>query len=153
MLNNKELVILSHFRENARKNLTRISRETKIPVSTIFDKMKKYEGDVVKRYTTLLDFSKLGYDVRVTLVLRVPKEKREEFEHFISRSESINSAFRINNGYDYSVELVLKNMREFHEFSEVLESKFKITSKQEYYILEDIKREAFLTDYALFRSV
>ena len=60
--NQKELLIMSHLRENSRKNLTKISKETKIAVSTIFDKIKKYEGGIIKKHTCILDFTKLGFE-------------------------------------------------------------------------------------------
>ncbi|HIJ01446.1 TPA: hypothetical protein HA363_02255, partial [Candidatus Woesearchaeota archaeon] len=59
----KDVLLMSFFRNNARENLTRISRITRIPVSTIFDKLRDYEKELVKKHTTLLDFRKLGFDI------------------------------------------------------------------------------------------
>ena len=54
---NKDLLIISCLRENSRNNLTNISKMTGIPISTIFDWLKKYEGSIIKKHTALLSFS------------------------------------------------------------------------------------------------
>ena len=56
------------------------------------------------------------------------------------------SIFRINNGFDFIVEAVFKNINELENFIESLEDKFKIKSKNVYYIIDEIKREKFMTD-------
>lgn len=151
-LDNKELLIMSHFRQNARKNLTKISRETGIPVSTIFDKLRKYNGSLIRKHTCLLDFSKLGYDVRVTLMLRIPKERREEVKSFLMARNDINTIYRINNGYDYLVEGIFKGMRDYQQFMERLDD-FKIKSRNEFYVLDEIKREGFLSDPKMLKTL
>ena len=144
----KELLLLSHLRSNARKNLTNISKETGIPISTIFDKIRKYEGDVIKKFTSLLDFGKLGYDIRVSVMLKVDKNDRENVGNYLKNHQNVNSVFRINNTYDYLLECIFRNMQEVHVFMEQID-KFKILEKEQFYILEDLKREAFMTDYLL----
>ena len=44
MVDTKEQLILSQFRRNARENLTTTSKRIHIPISTIYDRLKKYEG-------------------------------------------------------------------------------------------------------------
>lgn len=141
----KELKLLAHFRSNARKNLTRISKETGVPISTIFDKLKKYEGSVIKKFTSLLDYQKLGYDVRVKLILKVAKEDRENLRSYLIKNNNINSVFRITEGFDFIAEGIFRNMQEVYDFSRKLEQ-FNIIEKEQYFILEDLKREEFLND-------
>lgn len=140
----KELLLLSHFREDARKPLTKISKETRIPVSTIFDKLRKFEDTIITRTTALLNFPKLGYDIRANITLKVGKEDREPLKEFLMKNRNVNSLFKVNNDFDYLIEVVFQNMTEFHQFTESLET-FKIEQKREHFILEDLKREAFLS--------
>jgi len=150
MLNRKELLILSHFRENARKSLTNISRKTGVPVSTIFDKLKNYEENLIQRHTALLDFQKLGYEIRVKMTLTAKREDRDRLIDYLVKHKSVNSVFRINNGGDVLIEVIFRNMRELQEFSESLEG-YNIRNKQEFFVLEDIKREAFMSDPELVK--
>ncbi|MBU0535766.1 MAG: hypothetical protein KKE20_02285, partial [Nanoarchaeota archaeon] len=120
-------------------------------VSTIFDKIKKYEGNLIMKHTALLDFSKLGYDVKVHIVVKVPREQRDELKNYLMGHSNINSVFRINNGYDFMIEAYFKNIKEVHDFTESLE-KFKVKSPSEYFVLEEIKREAFMADPLLVKA-
>ncbi len=145
MLQKKELVLLSHLRKNARMNLTSMSKKTGMPVSTIFDRIKRYEKDLIQKHTALLDFSKLGYDVRVQIALKVPKDQREAFREYLLKEPLVNSVYRINNGYDFMIEALFRNIKEVHEFVEGLD-KYKVRSPEQYFVLEEIKKEGFMAD-------
>ena len=144
MLNKKDLIILSKFRKDGRKSLTKISRETNIPVSTLFDKLKKFEGNIIKKHTALLDFQKLGFDLRVNMIIKVDKEDKDKLQEFLIKNERINSVFKINNG-DFLIEGIFVNMKDMQSFTELLE-RFKIEKRDEFYILDDLKKEGFMAD-------
>ena len=148
-MDKKGLLILSVFRKNARKNLTKISRATGIPVSTIYEKLKKYERDIIKKHTALLDFSKLGFDLRVDIVMKAAIPNRDSLRNFLTNNQNVNSLYRLGNGYDFLAECVFKHMRDLHDFLERLET-YKVTGMKEFFILDDIKKEDFMTDPELF---
>jgi len=145
MLSQKDLLLLTNLRQNARETLTKLSRKTSMPISTIYDKLKLFYGDIIKKHTSILDFTKLGYNARINIMLRVDKEQREQVKDFLARKDCINSVFKINNGYDFLAEGVFKDIREVEDFLEMLEDKFKIKSKQIYYVVDEVKREGFMT--------
>lgn len=145
MVQKKDILILANLRKNSRAQLTKISKTTGIPVSTIFDKLKAYKKGIITRYATLLDFPKLGFNTLAVLVLRVKKEDREALNQFLLTSPSVNTAFKINNGYDFLIEVIFKTMMDFEGFQEALDDRFTIKAKQVYYIIDDLKREDFLT--------
>ncbi len=147
MLNQKDILLLSFLRKNARETLTRLSRKTNIPISTIYDKLKLYNGDIIKKHTSIIDFAKLGYNARVNIMLRVDKEQKREIKDFLARKDCINSVFKINNGFDFLVEAIFKDIREVEDFLEIMEDKFKIKNKQVYYIVDEVKREGFMTEF------
>ena len=140
----KDLWLLSFFRANARKPLTRISRETHIPVSTLFDKLKGYEKEIILKHTALIDFRKLGFEIRVGFLIKAIKGKRQEIENFLKKHYRINNLFRITNGYDYFVEAYFKDIDELQIFNDNLEE-IGIEDKKDLFIVEEVKREAFLS--------
>lgn len=141
----KDIVLITFLRNNSRENLTKISRLTAIPVSTIFDKVKEFERDLIKKHTSLIDFKKIGFDIKVNMLLKVMRDSREELKEFLLKNENINSVFKVNNGFDFLIEAIFRNMNDMQRFNELLE-RFNIEAKQEMFILEDIKREGFLSD-------
>lgn len=146
----KEMLLISYLRQNARKNLTAISRCTGIPVSTLFEKIKQLERSLIKKHTVLLDFSKIGFDVRVNFALKAGKHAREKIMEFLMKHSRVNSVYRINNGYDFMAECIFRSMKEASEFSEQLEE-LKVKEVREYYILDELKKESFMSDPELMR--
>jgi len=144
MLPKKDLLILSELRNNARETLTRISKKTSIPVSTIFDKIKYYNGNLIKKHTTLIDFSKLGFNARANIMIKVERDSREEARMFLLNNHNINSVYKVSNGFDFLIEGIFKNVKDVEDFIDVLGGKFKLEETQVHYIIEDIKKEGFM---------
>ncbi|AJF61977.1 TPA: Lrp/AsnC family transcriptional regulator [Candidatus Woesearchaeota archaeon] len=152
-MKSKDYRIISHLRKNARVPLTKLSRETSIPVSTIFDRIKANEENIIVRHTTLIDFSTLGFHTRAHILVKVSREFRAEAGNYLQKHPNINSVFRINNGFDYMFEAVFRSIVELEGFIEKLDQKFKIEEKETYYIVEDIKKEEFMAEPDLLSLV
>jgi len=144
LLTKKELLILTHLRADSRKSLAMISRETGIPISTIFDKVNKLGKSTISKYSPLLDFQKLGFGIKINFVLKAHDKKKQELKDFLLTNKNVNSILRLNNEFDFFIEMVFRDMKGLEEFSESLE-KFKIKKKKEFFIIEDLKKEEFLT--------
>lgn len=145
-LNANDLMILSQLRSNAREKLTKISRLTRIPVSTIHEKLKKYNKGVVKKNTVLLDYTKIGYQCHAHVLVNAPKETKQELKHHLERHPNVNSAYKINNGYTYLLDVIFPGLNDLDKFIDQLETGYNVTNTQTYYIIDELKREGFMTD-------
>lgn len=143
----RELTVVRQLRTNARETLTRISRKTSVPVSTIYEWLKGYEDGFITKHTCLIDFTKLGYDLRVSMLVKTPAAKKDEIQQFLQTHHRVNTVYRINNGYDFLAEVLFKSMTELQSFLDVLDTK-GITERKEFYILDEICKEAFLSSDA-----
>ncbi len=141
----RDMSILSALRQDARTNLTSMSRATRIPVSTLFDKIKglKKTG-LVRKYTALLRFEKLGYSAKAMILLSANKKDRANLHKLLTGCSNVNSLYKINSGWDYIAEVVFPGMKEVEAFVEEIEEKVKLKKKMILYILDEIKRESFL---------
>ncbi len=146
-MKDKQLHIMRHLRVNAREKLTKMSRATGIPVSTIYENLKSFEKGIIQKHTCLIDFRELGYDLRVTLLIKTKQEHKQEIKTYLETHHQVNTVYRINNGYDYLAEALFKNMKGLQTFLDELDNK-GIKQRQEYYVLEELRREAFLTNNA-----
>ncbi len=144
-----DMLLMVNLRKNARQSLTSIARSTKIPISTLYEKLKAQNGVLFKKFTTILDFGSLGFGTRVNVVLKTSIDKREEMLNYLVRHPNINNVYRINNGYDFQFEAIFKNMKEHEDFMEVFENSFPIKKKEIFYIIDDVKREGFLEELNL----
>ena len=146
MLQKKDLWILSELRVNSRESLTNISKNTGVPISTIFDKLKCYQESLITKHTTLLDFSKLGFNARANIMIKVDRMVREEVRKILLNNLNVNSVYKISNGFDFMIEGIFKNVKDVEEFIDYLGSKFKMEKSEVYYIVEDIRKEDFMNN-------
>jgi len=143
MLKKKDLEIIAALRKNARTKMPDVARKLQIPVSTIYEKITNSNG-IIRKFTVLLDFKKLGYFEKSFFVVKIVKSQKTEFQQFVLRQTCLNSLYKINNGYDFIVEAVFEDMRELEKFKEELETKFSIKEIGSYNVLDDICQETFL---------
>jgi DNA-binding Lrp family transcriptional regulator len=149
----KDLLILTELRKNARETLTNMSKRTKIPISTIYERIKNNNGGVITKFTSLVDFNRLGFSTRANIMLRVHKSSKTEIVKCLKKHHNTNSLYKINNGYDLLIEGVFRHLKELEEFLDMLDEKFELQEKQVHYIIDDIKRETFLEDPQLIPMI
>lgn len=139
----KELLIINQFRRNARENLTKTARRTGIPVSTLFDKLKRYEGTIIKKHTALLDFSQIGFALKVFMAIKVASHARNQLHSFLNKHHRVNSLYKVTSGYDMVAEGIFRNLKEYQLFCEDLDA-IGLIERQEFFVIEDIRQEEFL---------
>ena len=142
----KQISLLMQLRKDGRQPLTEISRKINMPVSTIFDRLKTNKDHLIKRFTCLLDFTRIGFNCRAQMVFRVKKDERQGMQEHLMKHSNVNSVYKINNGYDFLVEAVFRDLKDVDEFLENIDERFKVQEKNVYYIIDDLAREMFMTD-------
>ena len=145
MLSEKELKVIANLRQNSRESLTKISRRTGMPVSSIFEKLKKYKGEFIVKYTSLLDFNKLGFNVIVNSFIKIGQGQKKELFNYLINSPYVNNLTAISNKYDIFIETAFKNLKDLRYFNEKL-TDFGIENKEDFYVIEYLKREGFLSN-------
>jgi DNA-binding Lrp family transcriptional regulator len=148
----KDWLIMCYLRQNARAKISSISKQSGIPVSTIFDRIRFQEKRIITKHTCLIDFARIGYNTRAKLVLKANRKDREELKQFLLMNDNVNSLYKINNGFDFLAEIVFKYIRQMEDFLEQLEDKFTIKAKEIFYVIDDVKREGFLSNPISFED-
>ncbi|MFH1850334.1 MAG: Lrp/AsnC family transcriptional regulator [archaeon] len=145
MVSKKDIEIIAHLRRDGRKKITDIAKDTGIPVTTIYDRVRSHKKRFVKKHTALLDFEMLGLLSKAHLAIKADRDSRLELQMFMQDTPNVNSLYRVNLGYDYIAETVFRNMAELHNFAEQLERDFKCRVEV-FNVVEELKREDFLTE-------
>lgn len=140
---NEDLKIISHLRKEGRITLKNISKNTKIPISTIYLRMKDLKHNAIKKYTAIVDFETVGYGLTAFILIKTKSERNNVKEH-LEKHDNVNSLYEINNGWDYLIEAVFKNIKQIETFVQEIDEKFALKDKQVHYILSIIKKEEFL---------
>jgi Lrp/AsnC family transcriptional regulator, leucine-responsive regulatory protein len=142
----KEIELITALRKNSRTSLVNIGQKLNMPVSTLYDKLKRFQDfGIIKRHTTILNFSKLGYYHHMKLALKTTPEMRESLVNFLRENSAINSIHEINSGFDLMLEVIHKNVRDYYTFINLLNEKFSPMEILEFQIIQELERETFLT--------
>ncbi len=149
MMKKRDFIVMSYLRKNGRESLTSLSEKTSIPISSIFDKMKEYQQSIVTRNTVIVDFTHFNYHVRCHVALKAHHETREALLQCLQKHLNVNSIFKINNGYDFLIECIFKNIKQLEEFLDYITITYRLKVKELHYIVEDLKRERFMADPSL----
>ena len=141
----KDNQLLRYLRSNSRLTLTQISRKTRIPISTLHDRLKKYEKEIVLKHTTLVDFAKLGYHTKLHMLLRIPQQVKQQVAARLQVEPHINTVSTLANNYDLFAEGVFDTIATAQEFISRLEQDFTGLECDTHFVVQDLKREEFLS--------
>ncbi|MBI5390069.1 Lrp/AsnC family transcriptional regulator [Candidatus Woesearchaeota archaeon] len=145
MIKKKDLLITTYLRQNARETLTNLSKRVHMPISTVYEKLRTNQDGLIKKHTCLMDFSKIGFHARAQVFLKTKREDRDALGQQLQKLVQTNTLYKINNGYDYLVELVCRDLQEMEIVLEQLDQKFSFSEKEVFFVIDELKREAFLT--------
>ena len=146
MIKPNDIEVLSYLRKNARQPLVKISKKTGIPVTTIYDKLRRHENQLIKKYTSLMDFSKFGFPVTAFLMVRVDRQDEDRLKAYLRGHPSVNSVYKTEPFTSFMIEGIFKRVYDVVKFFEELENNFTVYEKKELYVTEEVTREKFMTE-------
>jgi DNA-binding Lrp family transcriptional regulator len=144
-MNAKEKIIVSLLRENSRISLTEMSKFTSIPISTLFERLREYNHGLIKKHTTLIDFSVMGYEARARVLYKAKRGETNKLKDLLNCCRNVNELYKVNNGFDFMVEFIFKNMKEMEEHLLKISEMYPVEKEQVFYMVEEIKKEEFLS--------
>ena len=143
-MDEKERLIISHLRKDARLSLGAVSRALNVPLSTVYDKLSRLQKEgVIRKQALLLDFAKLGYHHHINLALKVSREQKSALQQFLQNHPSVNSLHEIDGGFDFLAEVISKDIKEYTGFMDGLKESFDLKELHEYQIIEELEKEKF----------
>ena len=145
ILDQTDLKILGHLQKNARETLTRMSKEIRTPISSIYDRLKRLERlKVIKKYTCLFDLKKIGIHVQILLMASAKEDQKKDLEAYLIGKPFVNSLARTIGKQDFVAECLFHNIKDVELFIERVTKRFKGIAISIHYIVKDLKRESFL---------
>ena len=141
----QDLKILNLLRKNARQTMTNMSRDAGVPISTVFDKLKRLEHiGVIKAYTSLLDMEKIGYGAQAFVLLKIDTDQKERLKKILIGNSQVNNLSRVNGNWNFLIEVFFRYIEDLEIFIDALRNDFKGIEISVHHALEDMKREGFL---------
>ena len=146
MMKEKEKKLVIELRKNGRQDITKLASMHGYPKSTMYDILHKLERKGILEHTTKVDFEKLGFPIRIFMMVKTSPQHKAEMKEFLMRQKNVNSIYTVNHSANFHFEAIFRNQKGIEEFLEALEAKMPLTQINVYNVIEKICSEKFLTE-------
>ena len=134
--------ILRSLIKNSRITLSQMSKEIDVPDATISNRLKKLEENVIKRYTVILDWQKIGLDITTIIIIQTESEKHEYVKEELSKLEEVSEVYSVSGEYDILIKVWVSDIEELNQ---LMNSKIRsvdgVEDLTEMIVMERVKEE------------
>jgi Lrp/AsnC family transcriptional regulator for asnA, asnC and gidA len=100
-----DLAIIRSLIKNSRITISQMSKEIDIPDATISNRLKKLEKDVIKRYTLIPDWQKIGLEITSIIIIQTESERHELVKEELSRLKEVSEVYSVSGEYDILIKV------------------------------------------------
>jgi len=138
----KDKRIMNLLLENSKLSYRQIAKKVNLSVATVITRVKRLEKEkIIKKYTMLLDYEKLGYDVPVVIDLRVSKGKLFNVEKKIANNPNVFFVYDKTGLFDATIIAKFKNRKDMDDFVKMLQTLDFVERTETQLILNTLKEE------------
>ena len=109
-----DLAILRSLIKNSRITISQMSKEIDIPDATISNRLKKLEKSVIKRYTLIPDWQKIGLEITSIIIIQTESEKHELVKVELSRLKEVSEVYSVSGEYDILIKVWVKSIEDLN---------------------------------------
>jgi len=116
-LDSLDLEILKALSRNSKLSIREISKIVKRSPSLVHSRIRRLErSGIIRGYTALVDYQKMGYDVYALTLLQVDGGHIVEVEEALSREPSVKAVYDITGEYDIAFISAFRSVGELDSF-------------------------------------
>jgi len=141
-LDNVDKDILNELMVDSRHSYRDLAKKAKVSVATAMNRAKKLEKEkIIKRYTTIIDYDKIGYDLEVMIEVRISKGKLFNVEKEIASHPNVFAVYDITGDFDATIFARFKNRRQMDNFLKKIQTYDFVERTNTRIILNTIKEK------------
>ncbi len=137
-----DTAILRSLIKNSRISLSQMSKEIDVPDATISNRLKKLENEVIKHYTVILDWQKIGLDITTIIIIQTESELHEFVKEELSKLDEVSEVYSVSGEYDILIKVWVPNIEELNK---LMNSKIRsidgVEDLTEMIVMERVKEE------------
>ena len=142
-LDEKDRQILKILVNNARTPFSKIARILGLSEASVYVRIRKLEkAGILRGYTANIDLSKLGYNVRALIMLKLKPENYREALDMLKKLPNAVEIYEITGEYHVILKVIARSNEELSEFIDRLGAIPGILETQTQYVLRVIKEES-----------
>ena len=112
-----DLQIIQKLQQNARLSLKQIAKILKTPASTIHFRVQKLiEGEIISKFSCVVDIEKLGYKTVGWANLIIDPLKADDIANKIASFEQVRMVSVTGGTYNLIIQIISKNEKELWNF-------------------------------------
>ena len=137
-----DTAILRSLIKNSRISLSQMSKEIDVPDATISNRLKKLENEVIKRYTVILDWHKIGLDITTIIIIQTESELHESVKEELSKLDEVSEVYSVSGEYDILIKVWVSNIEELNKLMNTkIRSIDGVEDLTEMIVMERVKEE------------
>ena len=134
--------ILNLLMQDSRQSSRQMASQLKTSAATVLSRMQKLEkSGVIKKYSALANYEKLGYDVEVVINIKISKGKLFQVEKKIAVHPNVFAVYDVTGDYDVVVIARFQNRRALDAFLKNIQTYDFVEKTHTTLILNVIKDE------------
>jgi len=116
--------ILKCLKENSRISTSAIGETINMSVSAVSERIKRLENSgVIERYTAILNYNKVGKDVKAFISIRLEHPKYcTNFDQEIKKNPQVLECHYVAGDYDYMLKVVAKSTADLEKVIQFIKS-------------------------------
>ncbi|MBQ3883232.1 MAG: Lrp/AsnC family transcriptional regulator [Bacteroidales bacterium] len=144
ILDQKDIMILRALQDNARITVKDLALKVHLSPTPVFERLRRLETEgYIRKYTTVLDATKLGRGFLVFCSVRLRRMGKEIADDFVKRVKDIPEVaecYNISGDFDYLLKIYAPDMRYYNDFLiNTLGTIDSLGSVQSWFVMNEIK--------------
>jgi len=116
-IDERDRKIINSLLEDSRLSYRQIAKKIGVSVATVMNRINNLEKNkIIKNYTTIVDYEKIGYDIEVIFEVRISKGKLFEVEEKIATNPNVFAVYDITGEFDAAILARFQSRRQMDAF-------------------------------------
>ncbi|MCY0859030.1 MAG: Lrp/AsnC family transcriptional regulator [Sulfolobaceae archaeon] len=134
--------LLTELLRDARSSLRRLAEEINVSPATLHNRLNRLvQEGIIKGFTSLIDYSKLGYNLTSIIMVKVDGKRIVEFEKEISSIENVIAVYDVVGEYDVILIAKFRNVEDLDNFIKNLLKNPKVERTYTSIVLNTVKED------------
>lgn len=109
--------ILKELNENSRISMSELGRKIKLSSPSVTERVRQMESfGTIKKYTTVIDYTKLGFPIQCIIEVTVKNGDYNRFKNYIENFSNLEFCYRIAGNACYLLKMHFVSFSEVENF-------------------------------------
>lgn len=139
--------ILNVIIENSRLSLRQIAKRIGVSVATVMNHLKNLEDEkIIQKYTSKIDYEKIGYDIEVLIEIRISKGRLLDVEKKIAIHPNVFAIYDVTGTFDAVILARFESRRQMDNFLKKIQAYEFVERTETKLVLKTIKEDNILIE-------